>query len=60
MIEIDRRVQEACRENGVAFHWTRMIDGVPAMIDGGAQVFTCPNEEFANVGRTHTKRAMPV
>ena len=60
MLELDRRVQEACRANGVAFHWTQITDDVPAMIDGGGQVFTAPNEEFAAVGRAHTKRTMLV
>ena len=60
MVELHRRVQAACREHGVAFHWTHKSDDLRAMIDRGAQVFTCPNADFAAAGRAHSKRTMPV
>ena len=60
MVELHRRVQAACQEHGVAFHWTRKSDDLRAMIDRGAQVFTCPNADFAAAGRAHSKRTMPV
>ena len=60
MVELGRRVQEACREHGVAFHWTHVIDDLATMIDRGGQVFTCPSPDFAAAGRAYTKRTMPV
>ncbi len=60
MVEIEDRVKAACIANGVAYHWTQMVDDVPTMIDGGGQVFDAPNEEFAKAGRDHTRRQLPV
>ena len=61
--EIEKRLKEACKVNGVPFHpFTGHLgpDGIPAIIDEGGRYFTSPSEEIAIAGRAHTKRSMPV
>ena len=61
--EIEKRLKEACKANGVPFHpFTGQLgpDGIPDIIDEGGRYFTSPSEEIAIAGRAHTKRSMPV
>ncbi len=61
--EIEKRLKEACKANGVPFHpftGHHGPDGIPDIIDEGGRYFTSPSEEIAIAGRAHTKRSMPV
>ena len=61
--EIEKRLKEACKANGVPFHpFTGHLgpDGIPDIIDERGRYFTSPSEEIAIAGRAHTKRSMPV
>ena len=63
LVEIEQRVAEACRANGVPFHpFTGNVglDGIPPLIDRGGRVFTATSEDLAKVGRAHTNRQLPV
>ncbi len=63
MVEIEQRVAEACRANGVGFHpFTGNVElaDIPAVIDRGGRYFTATSEELAKLGRAHTRRRMPV
>jgi 4-hydroxy-2-oxoheptanedioate aldolase len=60
MEEVRQRVRAACLKNGVAFLETAGPEDVAQKIDEGARVIAGHREDTARVGRSHTRRAMPV
>ena len=60
MQEARERVFETCRTRGIAFLETCTPENITRKIDEGVRVIAGHREETARVGRTHTKRAMPV
>lgn len=60
MEDVRRRVRTACRAAGIAFLETASPEDVCAKIDDGARVIAGHREDTAQVGRAHTRRALPV
>lgn len=60
MQEVRQRVRAACQKHGLAFLESAGPDDVVAKIDEGARIIAGHREDVAQIGRAHTRRAMPV
>jgi len=60
MQEAHERVRDACAANGIAFLDSATPENVVEKIDRGARVIAGQREETAQIGRSHTRREMPV
>ena len=58
IIEARSRVNNACKENGIAFLGHGTKDDIDKMIDTGARVISGANQEIAELGRKYSKRQM--
>ncbi|MCB0065006.1 MAG: hypothetical protein KDE19_22940 [Caldilineaceae bacterium] len=60
MEEVRQRVRAACLQHGIAFLEGANTETIGQVIDEGARVISGGRADVAKVGRTHTKRTMPV
>jgi 4-hydroxy-2-oxoheptanedioate aldolase len=60
MQAVRERVLAACQANHIAFLETASPEDIKEKIDAGVRVVAGHREETAQVGRAHTRRAMPV
>ena len=60
MQETRDRVKAACAENGISFLEVARAENIKEKIDAGVRVIAGGSEEIARIGRTHSKRSMPV
>ncbi len=58
IIEARRRVNTACKENGIVFIGGGSTDNIDKTIDSGARIISGQNEEVAKKGRQYTQRQM--
>jgi 4-hydroxy-2-oxoheptanedioate aldolase len=60
MVEARERVKNACKANGLAFLDGCAPDNIADKIDEGVRIVAGHRSDTAEVGRTHSKRTMPV
>ena len=56
IIDARRRVNSACKENGIAFLGHGSKEDIDKMIDSGARIIAGANEEVAKIGRKYSRR----
>ena len=56
IIEARRRVNTACKENGIVFTGSGTPEDIDKTIDSGARIISGHNEEVAKIGRKYSQR----
>ena len=58
IIEARRRVNSACKENGIVFIGGGSAENIEKTIDSGARIISGRDQEVAKIGRQYSQRQM--